>query len=765
MAATAALKFDLFANDRTGPGIRSADSNFSKFGKGLVTKFAAAGAAIGGISLLGDFISEAQESARVGKLTENVIRSTGGAAKVSADQVGALATAISNKVGVDDEAIQSGANLLLTFTGIRNEVGKGNDIFNQATKAAVDMAAGLNNGQVTADNLKGTSIQLGKALNDPLKGITALTRSGVSFTEAQKNQIKEMVKSGDTMGAQKLILGELTREFGGAAAAAASPADKAKVAWGNLQEQIGMKLLPLFNKVATFASNTLIPAISTGVEKLGPVFSSISKAVSVFFNALAGKSEMNEFSGKLQTINNVGIKVGAWIRDDFLPAAKQFGNWLMTTGIPAVQKLGQWLATNLWPAIKQVAASFQQNLLPALQGLTKKFQEAWPTIQRFLTIVGAIASFILTKVVPVLIRFYSNYLATLIKVFGEVFSAGWKVIGFLIDIGAAIGRAGAAFGRFVGKVAGAMTDAYNAVKKGVGDAVEFVKGMPGKIVSGIGNLGKTLWNVGTDLIQGFINGIKNKAGEILTTIKDSITDKIPGWIKKPLGIGSPSKLTKQYGMWVAEGFAIGIKDGEDKVADAVGRMVDKLKAKIDAARDFAKQLRDQFRSFGNVTSIDTLVSDAAGNQTEGGLAELLKQERAKVAQAKQFAATMTKLRKMGLNADTLGALRDAGPDQGLKAASQILGGGSGAIAEFNSLAASLNQIGKQFAGAETRAQFGINPYAKSTAMITGNGQTVKLVLDPSKSSDKLTRALIESLREWVRVNGQGNVQVALGAKK
>jgi hypothetical protein len=51
----------------------------------------------------------------------------------SAKQVGNLATAISNKVGIDDEAIQSGQNLLLTFKNIRNEAGKGNDIFNQTT--------------------------------------------------------------------------------------------------------------------------------------------------------------------------------------------------------------------------------------------------------------------------------------------------------------------------------------------------------------------------------------------------------------------------------------------------------------------------------------------------------------------------------------------------------------------------------------------------------------------------------------------------------
>jgi phage-related minor tail protein len=95
---------------------------------------------------------------------------------VSAD----LATAISNKTGIDDEAIQSGENLLLTFTNIRNETGKGNDVFNQATQTITDMSVAL------GQDMKSSAIQVGKALNDPIKGVTALQRVGVSFTAAQK---------------------------------------------------------------------------------------------------------------------------------------------------------------------------------------------------------------------------------------------------------------------------------------------------------------------------------------------------------------------------------------------------------------------------------------------------------------------------------------------------------------------------------------------------------------------------------------------------
>src|SRR5207237_7672973 len=130
------------------------------------------------------------------------------------------------------------SNLLMTFTGLRNEVGKGNDVFNQATQIATDMGAAL------GTEPKAAAIQLGKALNDPIKGVSALSRVGVSFTSQQKDQIKTLVKSGDTLGAQKIILGELNKEFGGAAAASATSGEKMSVAFGNFKEQIGTALLP-----------------------------------------------------------------------------------------------------------------------------------------------------------------------------------------------------------------------------------------------------------------------------------------------------------------------------------------------------------------------------------------------------------------------------------------------------------------------------------------------------------------------------------------
>jgi hypothetical protein len=226
-------------------------------------KLAGVGAGLAGVAGLTSFfkssMAEAEEAQKVAGQTAAVIESTGAAANVTAGHVDDLANSISKYAGIDDEAIASGENMLLTFTNIKNEIGKGNDVFDQATKVMTDMSVAM------GTDMKGQAIQLGKALNDPIKGVGALADVGVAFTEQQRKQIAAMVENNDTMGAQKLILAELSKEFGGSAAAQATASDKMKVALGNLEEEVGQALLPVIEGLANFLTDDVIPAFSAVV--------------------------------------------------------------------------------------------------------------------------------------------------------------------------------------------------------------------------------------------------------------------------------------------------------------------------------------------------------------------------------------------------------------------------------------------------------------------------------------------------------------------
>jgi hypothetical protein len=165
--------------------------------------------------------SELADAQRVTAQTNAVLRSTGGIAGVTGRQVDNLAKALLRKSGVDDEAIKSGENLLLTFTNVRNVIGDGNDVFDQATKAALDLSVAM------GEDLQSSIVRVGKALQDPVKGATALRRVGVLLTQQQQAQIKSLVRQNDVLGAQRIILRELRTEFGGSAAAlGATPVGK-----------------------------------------------------------------------------------------------------------------------------------------------------------------------------------------------------------------------------------------------------------------------------------------------------------------------------------------------------------------------------------------------------------------------------------------------------------------------------------------------------------------------------------------------------------
>lgn len=215
-------------------------------------------------------IQESRDAAHGLAQTEAAIKSTGGAAGVTTKQIVDLAGSLSHTTLQTDDSVQSLENLLLTFTGVKNAVGEGNDIFTQATKIGLDMAQALG-GDATQ-----SAIQLGKALNDPVAGISALTRVGVTFTAQQKEQIKTLQASGDTLGAQKVILAELTKEFGGSASAAAK-ADGGfhlfQQRMDDVKQSIGDRLQPALTALMTYMSGPGLDAVQGLADTFGGALS------------------------------------------------------------------------------------------------------------------------------------------------------------------------------------------------------------------------------------------------------------------------------------------------------------------------------------------------------------------------------------------------------------------------------------------------------------------------------------------------------------
>ena len=173
------------------------------------------------------------------------IESTGMAAGLTSEQLQKMAADLQKISLFGDEQILSDVTAqLLTFTGIADKE------FERAQLAALNLSTRLKT------DLKSSSILLGKALNDPVGQLNALSRNGVRFTDVQKDMIKTMVEAGNVAGAQNLILDELSVQFGGAAEnareAGLGGVEGLKNKFMDLTEQIGARLLPVVTKFAKF---------------------------------------------------------------------------------------------------------------------------------------------------------------------------------------------------------------------------------------------------------------------------------------------------------------------------------------------------------------------------------------------------------------------------------------------------------------------------------------------------------------------------------
>jgi hypothetical protein len=205
--------------------------------------FLAAGAVVEGLK---KSLEAADAHEKVMVQTMAAIKSTGGAAKVSAAHINQMSKAIQNQTGISRDDIQASENMLLAFTNVRNEVGAHNKIFDRASQIIQDYSVR------TGKDAKNAAVIFGKALEDPEHKVTALSRAGIVFSQVLRDQIKTMVEHGNILGAQKLVLSELERRYGGAAKAAGGTfGGQLKILKLHLRDieiTIGNKLLPVLTK-------------------------------------------------------------------------------------------------------------------------------------------------------------------------------------------------------------------------------------------------------------------------------------------------------------------------------------------------------------------------------------------------------------------------------------------------------------------------------------------------------------------------------------
>lgn len=239
------------------------------------------------------------------------IASMGNQAKLSGGELAKFADQLELKSLFDaDEILKKSTANLLTFGNIAGAN------FKLAQQAAVDLATRM------GTDLQSATLMVGKALNSPVAGLTALSRAGIQFTQQQKDQIKAMQEAGNVAGAQAIMLAELNRQFGGAAEAAAKadPMREVMVKLGQAGDAIGEKLLPIIPVLADAlvsvldAFLTLSPEtqkwvliVAAATAALGPVVLAIGGLVAGVGALLPVLTPVIAAIGTLATVITAGV--------------------------------------------------------------------------------------------------------------------------------------------------------------------------------------------------------------------------------------------------------------------------------------------------------------------------------------------------------------------------------------------------------------------------------------------------------------------------
>ena len=416
---------------------KSSKSKLKQIGQALTTGFGVAFAQgitrIVGQALTGLFegvkqtFKDLTRIQRISAQTAAVIESTGSAAGFTVGEIEDMAGALEDLTAQEAEAVQEGANMLLTFTNI------GKEVFPDALAVINDMGVAL------GQDLSQVAIQVGKALNDPVLGISALTRVGVSFTEEQKAVINSLVETGEVAEAQKIILEELAKEFGGSGEAFAQTIEGQQALIdhqiGTIKETLLGTFLPLMGDAITglneflrgpevqaaldatvsFIENKVIPTVTSLLEVArllmtgdfrGGIFGMAEddEGIDKLFNfregiisivdfikenwptiqkALAGVVGIFAGSAIISVIGSIGAMLGtllspigaviagvallaaAWATD-FGGIRTTITNWWNTTGRPIFEQLVAWLQVTIPAAIAAMSAWWIGTALPAL---------------------------------------------------------------------------------------------------------------------------------------------------------------------------------------------------------------------------------------------------------------------------------------------------------------------------------------------------------------------------------------------------------------
>lgn len=348
-------------------GIALGKSSLMDFAKSAVAIAAPLAGAFG----VAKMVSGAREQMAAERKLQGVIKATGGAAGLTSQQIADYAGELQKSTNFADDVTISGAAVLATFKSIKGQT------FKEALASAQDLST------VLGTDLQGSVLQIGKALENPTKGINALARAGVTFTDEEAKKIKALQKSGDLVGAQAIVLAALKGQVGGLASAMADPLTQTSNIIGDLADNAGFALLPSLKVVASTLGEWLGPATDARAqfEAIGAEIADVVRFTMELGKAIGGPV-FDAFAQARQMIRGMTVEGSVGWAD--LGNVANLAAHNMTLGI--MELLPQ--SESAFETVGIYGAALWEGLIAGAWGLVDDIQDAFTVMKDFAVIIG-----------------------------------------------------------------------------------------------------------------------------------------------------------------------------------------------------------------------------------------------------------------------------------------------------------------------------------------------------------------------------------------
>ncbi|HGG04726.1 MAG TPA: hypothetical protein ENK28_04655 [Aliiroseovarius sp.] len=556
-ASIGKLKIELGLDARAlKQGMAAVTGQMRSFGRGMQRMGARMSAAVT-LPLIGiaaQAVAAQKEQEQAIAAVTAALNSMGDGAGYTLEQLEDMASRMQDKSLYGDEEILSKVTAnLLTFGNIHT------DIFERAQQTTLDLSARM------GTDLQSAAIMLGKALNDPVQGLSALSRVGITFSEEQKDMIRSMALAGDVAGAQALMMAELERQYSGQAdALARTDSGRISQAWnaiGDALEKVGAVILPI---IAEFADK---------VKVLAERFSDLDPETQKFIVAGAAIAAA---LGPLAVAGGLVVSAMA-------PLVGVLAAVVSPIGLAAAAIAGAAvLIYQNWDSLKE--------RFPAITGVV---EASLSFLKERFAAVGEIIGVIIDGVV-VHFQSFANILESILTgdvagVFNGIADLVRNAFGMILSIfDIVLGDIDERLLAFAGRVADGMRAAWAS---GVETVTQFGADMLAALQEMLAYLFEEAKRIGASIVEGIKQGISDN----WEAFKGWMVAKMKGAVDSVLaffGIKSPSKLFREIGRFLMDGLAGGVSDGQGRVYAALDGVNQRLAGIGDGISDLGSTIGD-----------------------------------------------------------------------------------------------------------------------------------------------------------------------------